>query len=138
MGGVGKGPGIGWLRDGKCVAANFSIFERFKIKQGRQNDECLSMYIINTIPHGKCFVRYLRTPCFCNRNLTRSLRLLVRQHFPLSILYKTKRVTMIRLSVKVNRTGLCTEAHFPRNEIKYHQSQESGLFFYKCYSLSPS
>ena len=87
MGGVGKGPGIGWLRDGKCVAANFSIFERFKIKQGRQNDECLSMYIINTIPHGKCFVRYLRTPCFCNRNLTRSLRLLVRQNFPLSILY---------------------------------------------------
>ena len=36
---------------------------------------------------------------------------------------------MIRLSVKVNRTGLCTEPHFTRNEIKYHQSQESGLFF---------
>ena len=39
---------------------------------------------------------------------------------------KTKRVAMIRLSV---RTGLCTEAHFTRNEIKYHQSQESRLFF---------
>ena len=35
------------------------------------------MYIINTIPHGKCFVRYLRTR-FCIRNLTRSLRSLVR------------------------------------------------------------
>ena len=36
------------------------------------------MYTINTIPHGKCFVRYLRTRCFCIRNLTRSLRSLVR------------------------------------------------------------
>ena len=36
------------------------------------------MYIINTIPHRKCFVRYLRTRCFCIRNLTRSLRSLVR------------------------------------------------------------
>ena len=36
------------------------------------------MYIINTIPHGKCFVRYLRTRCFCIRNLNRSLRSLVR------------------------------------------------------------
>ena len=36
------------------------------------------MYIINTIPHGKWFVRYLRTRCFCIRNLSRSLRSLVR------------------------------------------------------------
>ena len=36
------------------------------------------MYIINTIPHGKWFVRYLRTRCSCIRNLTRSLRSLVR------------------------------------------------------------
>ena len=36
------------------------------------------MYIINTIAHGKCFVRYLRTRCFCIRHLTRSLRSLVR------------------------------------------------------------
>ena len=35
------------------------------------------MYIINTIPHGKCFVQYLCTR-FCIRNLTRSLRSLVR------------------------------------------------------------
>ena len=58
------------------------------------------MYIINRIPHGKCSVRYLRTRCFCIRNLSRSLRSLfdfwyvnnscvntVRQHFPWSILY---------------------------------------------------
>ena len=36
------------------------------------------MHIINTIPHGKCFVRYLRSRCFCIRNLTRLLRSLVR------------------------------------------------------------
>ena len=35
------------------------------------------MYRINTILHGKCFVRYLRTR-FCITNLTRSLRSLVR------------------------------------------------------------
>ena len=56
-----------------------AFLKDLKLK-GRQNDECLSMYIINTIPHGKCFVRYyLRTPCFCIRNsysfaaLTRSI-----------------------------------------------------------------
>ena len=38
------------------VVANFSILERLK-KNDFQNDECLSMYIINTIPYGKCFVR---------------------------------------------------------------------------------
>ena len=36
------------------------------------------MYTINTITHVKCFVRYLPTRCFCIRNLTRSLRSLVR------------------------------------------------------------
>ena len=37
----------------------------------------VGLIIINTIPHGKCFVRYLRTRCFCIRNLTRSLRSLI-------------------------------------------------------------
>ena len=41
------------------------------------------MYIINTIPHGKCFVRYLRTRCFCIRNRTSErserVRFLIRQ-----------------------------------------------------------
>ena len=37
----------------------------------------LTMYIISTIPHGECFVQYLRTR-FCIRNFTRSLRSLVR------------------------------------------------------------
>ena len=77
-----------------------AFLKDLKLK-GRQNDECLSMYIINTIPHGKCCVRYLRTRCFCIRNLTRSLRSLVpflirllvvpkrtvRPHFPWSIQY---------------------------------------------------
>ena len=57
------------------------LYFKTRVKKGRQNDECLSMYIINTIPHGKCFVRYLRTRSFCIRNLTRSLRSLVR--FPI-------------------------------------------------------
>ena len=72
---------------------------------------------------------------------------------------KPTRVPMIWLRVKVNRTRLCTAAHFARNEIKYQKSRESGLFqynlyartiaclsfiplykqkFYKCYSLSTS
>ena len=34
--------------------------------------------LTNTIPQGKCSVRYLRTRCFCIRNLTRWLRSLVR------------------------------------------------------------
>ena len=72
---------------------------------------------------------------------------------------KPTRVAMIWLRVRVNRTRLCTAAHFARNEIKYQKSRESGLFqyilyactiaclsfiplynqkFYKCYSLSPS
>ena len=38
-------------------------------------------------------------------------------------------VAMIWLRVEVNRTRLCTAAaHFARNEIKYQQSRESGLF----------
>ena len=72
---------------------------------------------------------------------------------------KPTRVVMVWLRVKVNRTRLCTAAHFARNEIKYQKSRESGLFqynlyartiaclsvitlykqkFHKCYSLSPS
>ena len=72
---------------------------------------------------------------------------------------KPTRVAMIWQRVKVNRTRLCTAAHFARNEIKYQKSRESGLFqynlyartilclsfiplyklkFYKCYLLSPS
>ena len=41
----------------RCVAEycwNFKILIRFE-KKGRQNDECLNMYTINTIPHRKCF-----------------------------------------------------------------------------------
>ena len=34
---------------------------------------------------------------------------------------------MIWLRVKVNRTRLCTAAHFARNIIKYQKGRESGL-----------
>ena len=75
--------------------ANFSILERVEIK-GWQNDECLSMcmYIINKIPHGKCFVCYLCARCLCMRNslvcCAHSFNLCVNTvwaHFPRSILY---------------------------------------------------
>ena len=47
---------------------------------------------------------------------------------------KPKRVAMIWLRVKVNRTRLCTAAHFARNEIKYQKSRESGLVQYNLYA----
>ena len=43
---------------------------------------------------------------------------------------KPRRVAMIWLRVKMNRTRLCTAALFGRNEIKYEKSRESGLFQY--------
>ena len=55
------------------IFRHLRILERFEIK-GWQDDECLSMYIITTIPHGKCLERYLRTCCFYIRNLTGLLR----------------------------------------------------------------
>ena len=79
----------------KALTLNFSIFERFKIK-GRQNDECLSMYPINTIPHGKCFVRYLPTRCFCIRNRTSErnerVRFLIQKQFVCK--YRTPALSM--------------------------------------------
>ena len=49
--------------------------------------------LTNTIPYGKCFVRYLRTRCFCIRNLTRSLRslfrFLIRQQLVRKLKYRT-------------------------------------------------
>ena len=49
---------------------------------------------------------------------------------------KATRVAMIWRRVKVNRTRLCTAAHFARNEIKYQRSRESGLFQYKLYACT--
>ena len=46
------------------------------------------------------------------------------------------RVVMIWLRVKMNRTRLCTAAHFERNEIKYQKSRESGLFQHIPYACS--
>ena len=50
---------------------DFSISKRFEIK-GLQNQWWTSLYLTNTILHGKCFVRYFRDRCFCIRNLTLS------------------------------------------------------------------
>ena len=61
----------------RCVATNFSILERSEIK--RLPKWWMSQYVYNkTIPHGKGFVRCIRTRCFLIRNLTCSLRSLVR------------------------------------------------------------
>ena len=49
------------------VLRQISAFNHFK---GWQNDEFLSMYIINTLPRTKCFVQYVRTR-FCVKNRTR-------------------------------------------------------------------
>ena len=43
---------------------------------------------------------------------------------------------MIWLRVKMNRTRMCTAAHFERNEIKYQKSRESGLFQHILYACS--
>ena len=83
----------------RCVATNFSFFER--IKKGCQIDECLSMYKVNTMPHGKCFVRYIPT-CFCIRNLTRPLPslvwFLIRQQL-------ARKYRMPALSMKYSKSG---------------------------------
>ena len=54
------------------------------------------MYTINTIPYGTCFVGYLRTRCFCIRNLTCLLRSLVRflNHQQLVRKYRTPALSM--------------------------------------------
>jgi len=85
------------------------------------------MYIINTITHGKCFVRYLRTRFFCIRNLTRSLRSLVRFLIRQQLVrkYRTPALSMkYSLSIGVifpmsdrksilNDTSNCSEVHVP-------------------------
>ena len=45
------------------------------------------MYEINTIPHGKCFVEYLLTPCFVSeiewvRRRSEGIRFLVQKQVP--------------------------------------------------------
>ena len=47
---------------------------------------------------------------------------------------KPKRVAIVWLRVKVNRTRLCTAVHSARNEINYQKSRENRLFQYKLYA----
>ena len=51
---------------------HFRISERHEIK-GWKNDKCLSMYVLNTIPYGKCFV-----PCLYKNPRVNT----VRSNFP--------------------------------------------------------
>ena len=81
--------------------------ERFEIK-GWKNDECLSIFIRNTIPHGKCFVQYLCT-CVCvpEISLVRWAHLFdywyvnsscvntIHVHFPWSIIYNLIQLYLI-------------------------------------------
>ena len=64
------------------------------------------MYTINTIPHVKCFVRYLPTRCFCIRNLTRSLRSLVRFLIQKQLVckYRTPALSM-KYSLYISKTS---------------------------------
>ena len=49
---------------------------------------------------------------------------------------KPTRVAMIWLRFTVNRTRLCTAAHFARKEIKYQKSRESGLSQFNLYACT--
>ena len=49
---------------------------------------------------------------------------------------KPTSVAMIWPRVKVNRTRLCTAAHFAGNEIKCQKSRESGLSQYNLYACT--
>ena len=81
--------------------------ERFEIK-GRKNDECLSVFLRNTIPHGKCFVQYLHTcVCVSEISLVRWAHLFdywyvnsscintIHAHFPWSIVYNLIQLYLI-------------------------------------------
>ena len=71
------------------------------------------MYIINTIPHGKCFVRYLRTRCFCIRNRTSErserVRFLIRQQLVRK--YRTPALSMKYSLYMCNVPFKYTEIH---------------------------
>ena len=49
---------------------------------------------------------------------------------------KPTRVAMIWLRFTVNRTRLCTAAHFARKEIKYQKSRERGLSQFNLYACT--
>ena len=95
------------------------------------------MYTINTIPHVKCFVRYLPTRCFCIRNLTRSLRSLVRFLIQKQLVckYHTPALSMkYSLYMFHRRYSNCQ----PQNSARYNriicQRVENTSFLRRCHA----
>ena len=95
------------------------------------------MYTINTIPHVKCFVRYLPTRCFCIRNLTRSLRSLVRFLIQKQLVckYRTPALSMkYSLYMFHRRYSNCQ----PQNSARYNriicQRVENTSFLRRCHA----
>ena len=86
------------------------------------------MYIINTIPHGKWFVRYLRTR-FCIRNLSRSLRSLVRFLIRQQLVrkYRTQALSMKNSLYFTRRFEFPACAKLVRSTITFFSL---GLIFY--------
>ena len=86
------------------------------------------MYIINTIPHGKCFGRYLRTRYFCIRNRTSErserVRFLIRQQLVRK--YRTPALSM-KYSLYFNK-GLADK--FQKN-----QNRAAGILTFSTYEV---
>ena len=70
------------------IGAKLLRFVRFckdlKKKAGKMMNVSIYRYIINTIQHGKCFLRYLRSRCFCFRNQIFSLKVSIQPCRPKS------------------------------------------------------
>ena len=104
------------------------------------------MYTINTIPHVKCFVRYLPTRCFCIRNLTRSLRSLVRFLIQKQLVckYRTPALSMkyslspLYWQKKKQQQQPCTcAAHFFVHLFDHGVKLPNSFYVGKCRMCSP-
>ena len=84
----------------------------------------LNMYIINTIPHGECFIQYLRTR-FCIRNLTRSLRSFIR------FLICQQLVCQYCTPTLSTKFSLYVHIHMI-NDFIIHVYDRNYLFFFNC------
>ena len=95
------------------------------------------MYIINTMPHGKCFLRYLRTSCWRIRNRTSErserVRFLIRQQ--LVHKYCTPALSM-KLSLWLQYKYYNYENYFIINKwynqpaLRSHPLSSDRIFFY--------
>ena len=95
------------------------------------------MYTINTIPHVKCFVRYLHTSCFCIRNRTseRSERVRFLIQKQLVCKYRTPALSVkYSLYMFHRRYSNCQ----PQNSARYYriicQRVENTSFLRRCHA----